>query len=140
MISCNNCFPVTATPPEDITYELTVIDQNGCSSTEEINIFVQKIRSVYIPNAFSPNGDGINDRFTIFGGPNVEKVNTFKIFSRWGEALFEGTDFLANDLTKGWDGIFRGEKMDAGVYIFFTEVQFLDGQTEIFKGDLILIR
>lgn len=139
-LDCDNCYPAISTPGEDITYTLTLMDQFGCISSDDITIFVQKVRNVYIPNAFSPNGDGINDRLTVFAGQNVSQVNNLRVFSRWGELLFEAENFAPNDVNFGWDGIFNGEKMNAGLYIFFTEIEFLDGEKVIFKGDFALIR
>lgn len=139
-LDCDNCFPVISTPSEDIVYELIVTDENGCTGSDEIEIFVQKVRSIYTPNAFSPNNDGQNDFFTVFAGSNVAQVNNLMVYSRWGELLYEATDFQPNDISFGWDGNFRGEKMEPGVYIFFTEIQYIDGQTEIIKGDFVLLR
>ncbi|MCR9289341.1 MAG: gliding motility-associated C-terminal domain-containing protein [Bacteroidetes bacterium] len=139
-LNCNNCFPAISTPTEDIVYELIITDENGCTGSDEIELFVQKVRSIYTPNAFSPNNDGSNDFFTVFAGQNVDKVNTLQVYSRWGESLFEARDFTPNDISFGWDGNFNGEKMDAGVYVFFAEILFVDGHTEIFKGDFVLIR
>ncbi len=139
-LDCDNCYPVTANPPSEVTYTLTVYDSNGCPESDQVTIFVQKVRNVFVPNAFSPNGDAVNDQLTIFAGPNVLKINSFQIFSRWGELLFEQTDFDPNDVNLGWDGNFNGEKMNTGVYVYFAEVEFLDGEIAIFKGDVILMR
>lgn len=99
-----------------------------------------KVRDVYIPNAFSPNNDGINDHFTVFGGKGIRQVKTLKVFSRWGELIFYGHDFPANDLDFGWDGKFRDKTMQPGVFAWLAEIEFLDGQLLIEKGDVTIVK
>jgi gliding motility-associated-like protein len=113
---------------------------NGCNDTASVLITVDQTESVYVPNAFTPNGDGINDVFTVYGSVDVRKVNRLMVFDRWGELLYEATDFPANDLTNGWDGTFKTKKMNAGVYVYYTEVELLNGEKVIRKGDLTLLR
>ncbi|RMG77298.1 MAG: gliding motility-associated C-terminal domain-containing protein, partial [Bacteroidetes bacterium] len=139
-LSCDNCFPVVAAPLLSTTYQLTLIDANGCSQSDEIDIFVQNVRTVYIPNVFSPNDDGVNDRFTVFAGNNVEEIVSLRIFGRWGEPFFIGQNFAPNDPAAGWDGTFNGEPLDPGVFVYFAVIRYKDGQTELFKGDVTLIK
>ena len=101
---------------------------------------MDKKRGVYIPNAFSPNGDGINDEIMIFANPGVELVEEFLIFDRWGELVFENTNFLPNDADQGWDGKLKGEKMSPAVFTWFAKVRYLDGEKQMFKGDVVLVR
>lgn len=129
-----------ANPIESTAYRLTTSDENGCSVSDVVMIFVNKTRSVYIPNVFSPNGDGLNDLFTVFAGSDVVEIKGFIIFDRWGNMLYQKGPFLPNDLQYGWDGTFEGQDMNAGVYVFYAEVVFADGLTEVFKGDVILMR
>ncbi len=139
-LPCDNCPDPIVSPTFATTYEASAINFNGCEATDDITIFVEKNRNVYIPNVFSPNDDGLNDIFFINGGDDVEKIHVFKIYNRWGEELFELTDFQANDITKGWDGFFRGEKMNPGVFVYFAEIEFKDGFKRIYKGDVALRR
>jgi len=129
-----------ANPIESTAYRLTAEDANGCSVSDVVMIFVNKTRSVYIPNVFSPNGDGLNDMFTIFAGSDAVEIKGFIIFDRWGNMLYQKGPFLPNDLQHGWDGTFEGREMNAAVYVYYAEVVFVDGQTEVFKGDVILMR
>lgn len=141
-LSCIDCDNPLASPTDNTIYQITVFDENGCSSTDDILIRVNKNRDLYIPNAFSPNGDGINDFFTIYGKEdNIVKVHSFQIFSRWGEPVFQAIeDFQINIGNQGWNGKHRGELMDVGVFVYFVEVEFLDGSIELFEGDVILTR
>lgn len=140
-LSCLDCQNPTATPLEQTTYSLTIFDPEGCSAQDEIQVFVRKRLGVFIPNSFSPNDDGINDVFMIFSDPKtVVGVREFRVFSRWGEPVFEISDFPTNDTLYGWDGFFRGEKMNPGVFVYFAEIEFLDGSARIFKGDVALVK
>jgi len=120
---------------------LTVITENGCIDTDEVQISVRKDRDVFIPNAFSPNDDGENDLFMIFANEiSINQVNEFRIFSRWGELLFAAEDFAPNQRDFGWNGLFRGEEASSGVYVYFAEIEFIDGFKKIYKGDVVLMR
>jgi len=113
------------------------IDDAGCSVSARTVLNIEKSFDVFVPEAFSPNDDGINDVFQIFSGPQVAAIKNFAVFDRWGNQLFGRNDLPPNS-TEGWDGKWKGEKMDSGIYVFFAEVEFLDGSTEVFKGDLTL--
>jgi gliding motility-associated-like protein len=96
---------------------------------------------VYISNAFSPNGDGVNDFFNIQGHvPNVKEIQSLIIFDRWGTKVFEKFNLLPNDLSSGWDGTFRGQQVQEDTYIFVTEVEFLDDFVGTYSGEIHLIR
>ena len=71
---------------------------------------------------------------------NIVRVNEFRIYDRWGETVYENRNFDINDTTIGWDGTFRGEDMDTGVYVWVIEVSFEDGSTDTFSGQTTLIR
>ena len=96
--------------------------------------------AVFVPNVFSPDDDGINDRLTLFAGPEITRVHIFRVFSRWGELVFSADNFLPNDPTLGWDGTFLGQDMDPAVFVWFAEVELADGSIERIKGDVVLLR
>ncbi len=139
-LSCNNCPAPTARPFSTSVYTVMVTDKNGCTDTDQVTVFVDKGRNVYFPTAFSPDGDGNNDRFYPFAGNNVSIVKSFYVFNRWGESMFELFNFQPNDPTYGWDGTHRARLLNSGVYIYVAEVEFIDGETVIFKGDVTLMR
>ncbi len=125
------------------TYSVTMIDTFGCSITREILVEVNKDRPVYIPNAFSPNADGANDFFEIYPGDtdrSVEKVNFFRIFNRWGEIVHEAEFFRLTDPKAEWvwDGTFKGEPLNPGVFVYVTEIEFVDGFKVLYKGDVTI--
>ena len=80
-----NTSSIWVSPTTTSNYSVTIIDENGCSDSDDMTIFVRKDRPVYFPNAFSPNDDGINDVFYIQAGSNIREIKSFLIFNRWGE-------------------------------------------------------
>lgn len=140
-LDCDTCVAVTLQQPgENISYTVTAFDADGCLVTDALNVEVRKPRNVFVPNIFSPNGDGLNDRLMVFGGREVRQIRQFQVYNRWGSKVYEASVFQPNDPVYGWDGNFRGRKMDAGVYVFYIEVEFIDGDTEIVKGGVTLVR
>jgi len=139
-LSCINCPDPIATPLFTTLYTLSVIDSNGCVVNSEILITVLKDRGIYIPNAFSPNGDGVNDRLLVYAGSGVNQVLKFRIFDRWGELVFEDNEFQPNDSTRGWDGYFKGEAMQTGVFAYYAEIEFADGVVLLYKGEFSIVR
>ncbi len=129
-----------ASPENSTTYLLRAFDANGCSAQDRINIRVERPSNVFIPTAFSPNGDGSNDIFLIYADESVVGINSFQIYNRWGEEVFYNRDFLPNDPEQGWDGKHRGELMNPAVFVYFTEVTYRDGRKEILKGEVVLVR
>ena len=122
------------------TYSVTVQDTTGCMASDQMTIFVERQQDVYIPNAFSPDGDGQNDIFFIFAGQEVREIKKLAVFNRWGEALVELTNFQPNDPRFGWDGTYRGQLLNPGIFVYFAEIEMIDGEVVLFKGDVALIR
>lgn len=135
---CAECERFSYPAEEDLTWSLTAIDEHGCRASDQRSIRVLPRRQVYIPNAFSPNGDGINDRFIIYWGEGVTLVRSLRIFDRWGNALFEQNDLDPDDPNAGWDGSFRHRPVERDVYVYAIEVQFADGSIRLFKGDVLV--
>jgi len=127
-------------PLQTTNYQITVVNEFGCVATDEVQIRVNKDRLVYVPNIFTPNGDGRNDILFVYGGQGVLRVKAFKMFNRWGELLHEAYNFQPEAPDSGWDGNFRGEVMNPGVFVYYAEVEFIDGRVELYKGDVTLMR
>jgi gliding motility-associated-like protein len=138
-LDCLNCLNPTATPTNTSSYTLTVISLNGCKATTNILVNVEKPRNVFIPNIFTPNGDGFNDIFYInTDNLMVKQVNKFQIFTRWGELVFTDQGFQPNTSDHGWDGFFKGEKLNPNVFVYYAEIEFIDGFVKVYKGDITL--
>ncbi|MEZ4948532.1 MAG: gliding motility-associated C-terminal domain-containing protein [Saprospiraceae bacterium] len=127
------------TPTESAVYHVRIEDLNGCQAEDEIRIFVHE-SSVYIPNAFSPNGDKKNDYFSIYVGESVEEIKSFKVFDRRGALIFAKENFFPDKDEHGWDGTFRGKMMKSEVFVYLIEVEFINGSKKVFKGDVTLLR
>jgi gliding motility-associated-like protein len=95
--------------------------------------------NLFVPNAFSPNGDGVNDRFYP-GGTGINRIKSLRVFNRWGEIVFEKADFSANDAAYGWDGKYKGILLAPDVYIWSSEVICENNEVLSFKGDVSLLR
>lgn len=124
---------VTTKPASDITYTVVGIDENGCSGKASVQVKV-KSTAVLIPNAFSPNGDGLNDRFKVMVNNPALRVESH-IFNRWGQEVYGGF----ND-KQGWDGTYHGQALEMGTYFYLITITNVQGKLEQYKGDLALIR
>ena len=140
-LSCTDCLNPTLTATTNQTYEVIVTDKNGCEAQANINLLIAKSTDFYMPNVFSPNGDGRNDRFTIFVNPQkISRIQQLLIFDRYGSLIFERTDFLPNYMALGWDGRFKGEEMPSGSYAFFVVLERVDGGVFWERGGVDLVR
>ena len=132
-----DCDMISFQPSSSMQLSLEATSEAGCIDSDEVNIEVLTVRKIYIPDAFSPDNNGINDFLVIYGSfPNVQMIQNFKVYDRWGGLMFEKGNFLPNDPTNGWDGSFRGKPVDAGIYTYFAEVLFIDGVVEVYSGDV----
>ncbi|MES2646549.1 MAG: PKD domain-containing protein [Bacteroidota bacterium] len=138
-LTCSNCATPTSTPLSPVTYTVTVGNAFGCTAQDTIAISLLCTGSkVYIPSGFTPNNDGLNDRFAIKGF-GINKVRYLRIYDRWGVLMFERSNFMIDDLSSAWDGNFKGMPLPSGGYVYMTELQC---DKEIFtqKGTITLIR
>lgn len=139
-LSCEPCETPSIWPQNSIIYSVTGYDTNGCEAEDQIRVTVEKPRAVLVPTGFTPNGDQTNDRLVVHGGAGT-KIKVFRVFDRWGELVYEKYDFPVNDLSEGWDGTFRGQPLNSGVYIWYLEAIYpFDQQEEQFRGQTTLIR
>ena len=130
-------------PWQTQTYSIVVTTESGCKAEDMILVRVKKDRLVYVPNTFSPDNDGFNDIFRIHTGRGVSQIRNFRIFSRWGEQVYEDALIPEEDLNntqRGWKGDLGGEPMNPGVFVYVFEVEFIDGRVEIYKGDVTLTK
>lgn len=140
-LDCDSCSNPIAAPHNDVTYEVVVIDENGCKAADTIFIAVEQERGIAIPTIFTPNNDGQNDKFTLLGNnPAVVIVEEFKVFDRHGGVMFEARNFELNDPLYGWDGKFRNLYVQSGSYTYQAIVKYVDEKKELFKGSVMLSR
>lgn len=126
-------------PLQSWKVSVSVTDTNGCQARDELLVRVDRTRHVYIPNIFNPASTQ-NPVFQVYGGHDVAAVEQFRIYDRWGELVFEALDYQPNDPGKGWNGVQREKDAAPGVYVYYVVVRFIDGQQEIFTGDVTVFR
>lgn len=139
-LSQPDTFVTYAAPLETTVYQLEMADENGCTVSDIIRIIVERDLNVYVPSAFSPDGDGTNDVFMIFAGQGVEEVESFQIFDRWGDQVFFKGPFQPNDPLYGWDGTHNGQDMNAAVFVYFAEIRLVTGERVMLEGEVLLLR
>ena len=142
LINCEgDCTDLEWIPTNSGTFFLTATSENGCVASDSIRITVNVVRRVYIPNAFSPNDDGVNDVFAIYADvPNVQEIIQLIIFDRWGGIVYEQEGIAPNDLTTGWDGTTRGEAVTQGIYTYMAKIRFLDNVILEYSDDILLVK
>ncbi|MDO8368934.1 MAG: gliding motility-associated C-terminal domain-containing protein [Saprospiraceae bacterium] len=138
------CQTFSYLPLGSYRHTIEVTDLNGCVARDEVLVIVQKNGQVYVPNIFNPNSD-LNFSVGVFVGIDVAKVNFFNVFDRWGDQVFNVKEYIPTpgavpDASQSWDGNVRGDKAQMGVYVWYCEVEFIDGQIKLFKGDVTLVR
>lgn len=139
-LSCSNCKMPELTANDNTTYTLTVTNDYNCSTTDTVNVQVVCNRdAIYIPNSFTPNGDGLNDIFYI-PGFGVEKIKSFTVYSRYGDVVFSQTDVPLRSKQYGWDGTIKGKRVEVTTVFVYTAEIVCDGQPLFFKGTVTLIR
>jgi gliding motility-associated-like protein len=139
-LSCTDCPRPIATPKYSTDYTITVTDSNSCRVSSKVQVIVLcQGAKVFVPNTFSPNGDGANDIFFV-QGTGLARIKSLRVFNRWGEVVFEKRDFAVNDPSIGWDGTFKGQKAAPDVYIYQLEVFCENSEVIRTEGNVALIR
>jgi gliding motility-associated-like protein len=135
------CIEVRVTSNTLITLQATVSVAEGCIGTDDITIRVEKNQRVYFPTAFSPNEDGINDVFIINAKEgSIANIAQFIVYDRWGEPVHEASNIQPNTENDGWTGFFNNEALNPGVYVYYAIIDFADGDTVVFTGDVTIIK
>ncbi|MEO6948666.1 MAG: PKD domain-containing protein [Ginsengibacter sp.] len=140
IIKNNNSGAITIKPVQTTTYSIAVKNNGGCLALDKVTVFVLcNNANIFIPNTFSPNGDGVNDVF-FPRGKGVFKIKNIRVFDRWGQVVFERSNIMANDITTGWNGTYNGRKLGAEVFVYMVTLVCENNESIHLKGDLTLIR
>ena len=136
-----NAFPgVTVKPNQTTEYTVDVSNPGGCKAKDKVTIFVIcNNANIFIPNSFSPNGDGMNDQFYVRGS-GLFTIKTLRIFNRWGQVVFEHSNVRPNESSDGWDGTFKGEKLTPDVFVYTVELICDNNELLRFQGNVALIK
>lgn len=138
-LNCTHCAIPTAAPKQPMVYTVGVENQYGCVAVDQVQIKLVCTENVSIPNAFTPNNDGKNDRFNLMG-KGVRMVKSLRVFSRLGNVVYEKTNFQLGDQLAGWDGNVNGHPGATGTYVYFVEFICDSGELFARKGSVVLIR
>ena len=134
------CNQLQFIPFQSQTVIVAARSEQNCVASDSIMITVVQQRDLYLPNAFSPNGDGQNDYFNVFGRSEViETVEQLSIFDRWGGQIWASNDVIINDFMSGWNGRGFDGKVNPGVYTYKVRIRYVDGQTQVYAGDVTLL-
>ncbi|HYE55202.1 MAG TPA: PKD domain-containing protein [Chitinophagaceae bacterium] len=137
-LNCTNCPAPVSKPMVQITYKVTGITAKGCEASDEVLVKMQCNESrIRIPNAFSPNKDGHNERFEVKG---ISVIRHMTIYNRWGNKVFERSNFIASDESACWDGTFNGAPQPVGTYVYIMQAQCPGGEVFVKKGTVTLVR
>jgi gliding motility-associated-like protein len=139
-LSCNDCPDPTSEAPITTSYIVTIEDEAGCISTDTVTVRVNANYQIYTPNIFSPNEDGNNDFFPVFGNIAADAIEEMIIFDRWGNKVYESQSMILNDRTSGWDGRFGDKLVNPGVFTWIAKVRFIDQEVVTFTGDITVLR
>jgi gliding motility-associated-like protein len=138
--SCPQCLVQTVAPIETTTYTIEVVDWDGCIATDSLTIFVSIDNEVFVPNIFSPNDDQINDQLIINGGKKIESIQSFEIFDRWGNLVFEAKEFHPGDPQFAWDGTFNGKPVNPGVFVYRMMLEDQNGNPIVKYGNVTVVK
>jgi hypothetical protein len=131
-----------AQPFKSTDYTVTIITKEGCKSTARTRIKVNREVDIYVPNVIWPEDpDGDNSTFMIFArDASIALIKKLQIFDRWGSLMFEHKDFRPNDESSGWKGDYRGVPVNPAVFVWWMEVELVDGRSLLLKGDVTVVR
>ena len=137
-LSCEKCPKTIARPSQSTDYTVKGVSNDGCEAEAKVNIKVFKRGEVFVPTAFSPDDNGTNDVFTVFGNQGVAKILDYSIFDRWGNQVFNEKNFPPNDPNFGWNGTYKNKQAQQGVYIYSIKIEMTNGKVRDFSGDVML--
>jgi gliding motility-associated-like protein len=137
----DSALAILVNPTEASIYRFTAVSPAGCVVDTSLTVQVDKPRRASAPTAFTPNSDGTNDAFFIQAeAERVSQVQSFRVYDRWGELVFESINTQPNDPQAGWDGTFKGKTLQSAVFAWYAEVEFIDGHVEVLRGEVTLLR
>lgn len=141
-LSCDTCLQTWANPIVNTLYHIQMTDDFGCFAEASILVKVIEpaLTDIFIPGGFSPDGDGQNDVFTIYGDPAKWKQVELQIFNRWGDQVYGNDHLIINHNSIGWDGKFKGKALNSGVFVYQITLSSVDGSVVRRSGSVVLTR
>ena len=139
-LSCDDCESPWYEGLNGQEFLLQAIDPYGCPYEATTRVIVKKEKKVFIPNVFTPNGDGANDGFTVFTNYFTEEIEFLEIYDRWGDLIIRIENIPPNQEYWGWDGTHDGMDVNPGVFAYRVGIRYLDQTKEVFYGDVTVLR
>ncbi len=140
-LSCTDCLRPVLNALKNETYILKITDVFGCSDGAAIIVKLDRNAPVFVPNAFSPNGDGNNDKLLIYADPDeVYTIRQLQIFNKWGQVVFQAQNMPPNSEAGAWDGRFNGTLLEAGTFMYKAVLELTDGSLKPMAGTFLLMR
>jgi gliding motility-associated-like protein len=133
------CSSALVTPPIQTTYYVSVTDAAGCVAEDDILVILEFGALIMVPTGFNPNGDPLNQSLHVHGNTGA-RIVSFQVYDRWGNQIFAQNDFGVNDFNIGWNGTYKGQPLDPGVYTWMVEAEFANGVKQVFNGETNLLR
>lgn len=140
-LSCAECTDPFASPTVTTTYTVTATDAGGCVATDQVTVIVDPDPEFifFVPNAFTPNNDGVNDFLFVFSS-ELEVIDQLLVFDRWGNTIYRGVNLSPDAITSGWDGTFQNQKVNKGVYGWSAQLTFRGGFKKQVSGNVTLLQ
>jgi gliding motility-associated-like protein len=139
-LNCNTCISPVASPAKTTSYLLTVTNNYDCKSSDELIVSVEcTLESIFLPNTFTPNGDGVNDVFYPRSN-SVQMIRYFRVYNRWGQLLFERSNIPPDSKADGWDGTYQGKILSPDVFVYTIGAECANGTLLEGKGNIMIVR
>ncbi len=140
LLSCQDCLDPSILVNGNTIISLEIADFNGCNAVDELSILVDNNIEIFVPNIFTPDGDGNNAILTLFISNQIIKIFDIRILDRWGNLLFFHPEITKEANNFSWDGTFDGEDLGSGVYVFMAKLLLIDNSETIIVEDITLLR
>ncbi|MBC7828164.1 MAG: PKD domain-containing protein [Chitinophagaceae bacterium] len=139
-LTCIDCAVPYANPKFTTRYKVSVTDSNGCRANSDVTVrVVCNNKNYFVPNTFTPNGDGVNDVFYPRGS-SIDRIQSMRVFNRWGQIVFEKKNFMVNSISEGWNGVHQGRPSSSDTYVYIIEYLCENGEIVPIKGNVTLLR
>lgn len=139
-LSCTSCASTVVTPQYTMQYQLFARNEYACTDTALATVRTHTSNGVFIPNAFTPNNDNLNEVFYILAGPDVSMITNFSVYNRWGQKVFSIQNIPPNNPAYGWNGKIAAHDAVSGAYIYYVTAALINGTQQTYKGTVMLVR
>lgn len=124
----------------NVTISVTAKNSNGCTAEDDLNITINLANDIYVPNAFSPNGDGFNDRLIIYADDKIWQIEKLEIYGRWGQLVYQIENIAPSNQNFGWNGYSNGQAVGEGVYVYSLTMKTVNGKTIVLSGEVMVVK